>query len=165
MAQSISSEPRWVPFCIGMGPFNKRYYLCLRLPRFCSQLEKSRGRLAWSRTNRPRCGLQTDMIGHYLAGPVFLRNLGNHCKPSDQDHINVPLWLYRPQKCTNQTALLHVLLSFPSSFVSCIIFFCFLFSYFTSFFSFAWLLYYEFMWYDISSLNGHVACALWANID
>lgn len=122
------------------------------LPRFCSQLEKSRGRLAWSRTNRRRCGLQTNMIGHYLAGSVFLRNLGNHCKPSDQDHMNVPLWLYGPQKCTNQTALLDYI-----SFVSCIIFFCLLFSYFTSFFiRFAWLLYNEFMWYDISSLNGHL---------
>ena len=76
------------------------------------------------------------MIGHYLAGPVFLRNLGNHCKPSDQDHMNVPLWLYGPQKCTNQTALLdYILLSFPS-------FFCVMYNFFLS----SFFLFYQFFY-------------------
>ena len=77
------------------------------------------------------------MIGHYLAGPVFLRCLGDHCKPGDEDQVNVPPRLYGPQKCTNQTALLdYILLSFPFFFCVMYIyiyFFCFLFSYFTSF--------------------------------
>ena len=72
--------------------------------------------------------------------------------------MNVPLWLYDPQKCTNQTALLdYILLSFPSFF--CVMYNFFLFSFFPFyqfFIRFAWLLYNEFMWYDISSLNGHL---------